>query len=413
MRVSDDHIENIFILSEYVHQAENSTGYFWSKLIERLSTGRRQLSVMSPESFVQGVDNKKLPSVKYHSFSRSKFNKNKLFPRLLGQMEQMFRFIRLLMRHLKKDDVVITGTNPVVLLLILPFFRWILRFRWILIVHDVYPDNLVPSKVLQSKSLLLKTLQAYFRWVYRSADLIFVIGRDMKKRIEEKVGNGEKIHYIPNWVDENDIQPLDRDKSEIITQLGWGDKRVFQFFRNTGRVQAVDNLLEAIRLVKNPSAAFLFMGGGAKAALINEFIVANSELRVHYYGELEQARKIMGLAACDVALITLEKGMVGLGVPSKAYFSMAADRPLLAVMESDAEIALMVKEHNIGWVCDPGNPVALAALIDKICEIPARIQLESSRLVFENHYSERIGLDNFEKVLLDFFARRRSFHCGF
>ena len=142
-------------------------------------------------------------------------------------------------------------------------------------------------------------------------------------------------------------------------------------------------------------------------------IVANSELRVHYYGELEQARKIMGLAACDVALITLEKGMVGLGVPSKAYFSMAADRPLLAVMESDAEIALMVKENNIGWVCDPGNPVALAALIDKICEIPARIQLESSRLVFENNYSERIGLDNFEKVLLDFSARRRSFHSGF
>jgi glycosyltransferase involved in cell wall biosynthesis len=413
MRVSGDHIENIFILSEYIYQAENSTGYFWSKIIERLSTGRQHLSVMSPESFVPDVNNEKIPGVKYHVFSRSKFNKNKLLPRLLGQMEQMLRFVKLLMLYFKKDDVVITGTNPVVLLLIFPFFHLILRFRWILIVHDVYPDNLVPSKVLNSKSLLLKALQVYFRWVYRSADLIVVIGRDMKKLIEEKVGSSEKIHYIPNWVDENDIHPLDRNKSEIITNLGWGGKFVFQFFGNIGRLQAVDNLLEAIRLVKNPSAVFLFIGGGAKANLIKEFVSGNSDNRVHYFGELEQSRKIIGLAACDIALITLEKGMVGLGVPSKAYFSMAADRPLLAVMEPDAEIALMVKEHNIGWVCDPGNPVALAALIEKICAMPIPLKIASSRHVFESHFSERIGLERFEKILLDFSAQRRNFHSGF
>ena len=413
MRVSDDHIENIFILSEYVHQAENSTGYFWSKLIERLSTGRRQISVMSPESFVPGVDYKKIAGVNYHSFARSKFNKNKLLPRLLGQLEQMFRFIRLLTINLKKNDLVITGTNPIVLLLVFPFIHWALRFRWILIVHDVYPDNLVPSKVLNSKSLLLKALQVYFRWVYQSADLIVVIGRDMKKLIEEKIGSSEKIHYIPNWVDENDIQPLDRNKSEIIKQLGWENKFVFQFFGNIGRLQAVDNLLKAIRLVNNLSAAFLFIGGGAKSHLIKEFVVSNSEGRVHYLGELEQSRKIIGLAACDVALITLEKGMVGLGVPSKAYFSMAADRPLLAVMEPDAEVALMVKDHKIGWVCDPGNPVALAALIDQICAMPRPLQIASPRHVFESHFSERIGLEHFEKILLDFSAQHRSFHSGF
>jgi glycosyltransferase involved in cell wall biosynthesis len=105
--------------------------------------------------------------------------------------------------------------------------------------------------------------------------------------------------------------------------------------------------------------------------------------------------------------------MVGLGVPSKAYFSMAADRPLLAVMEPDAEIALMVKEHNIGWVCDPGNPVALAALIEKICAMPIPLKIASSRHVFESHFSERIGLERFEKILLDFSAQRRSFHSGF
>ncbi|MCP5877696.1 hypothetical protein NL390_35070, partial [Klebsiella pneumoniae] len=71
--------------------------------------------------------------------------------------------------------------------------------------------------------------------------------------------------------------------------------------------------------------------------------------------------------SCDIAIVTLAEGMLGLGVPSKAYFTMAADRPILAIMEEDAEVANMVKEHSIGWVCEPNDPVRLASLIDEIC----------------------------------------------
>jgi glycosyltransferase involved in cell wall biosynthesis len=264
----------------------------------------------------------------------------------------------------------------------------------------VYPDNLVPSKILNKKSISFKALCRYFDWVYRSADLIFVIGRDMQKLIEKKIGQKEKIHYIPNWVDQNDIEPSNRQDSEIIKNLGWESKFIFQFFGNFGRVQGIENLLAAIKLVKNPLAAFLFIGGGAKVGLVKDFAANQPNHQVVYLGELAQSNKMSGLAACDVALITLEKGMVGLGVPSKAYFSMAADRPLIAVMESDAEIALMVKEHNIGWVCAPDNPALLANLIDEICVSPGITRLAHSRTVFESHYSERIGLDNFVQKLL-------------
>jgi glycosyltransferase involved in cell wall biosynthesis len=232
-----------------------------------------------------------------------------------------------------------------------------------------------------------------------------VIGRDMQKLIESKIGKADKVHYIPNWVDENDIEPSNRSASEIIKSLNWEDKIVFQFFGNFGRVQGIDNLLDGIKLVKNPLATFLFIGGGVKVDLVKEFAANQLSQRVVYFGELAQSKKMMGLVACDVALITLEKGMLGLGVPSKAYFSMAADRPLMAVMESDAEIALMVKEHNIGWVCEPGNPASLAALIDEICATSAAKRLANSRAVFEKYYSERVGLDQFVRTLLKFSNR--------
>lgn len=402
MGSSDHHCKKTVILSEYIHQAENSTGYFWSKIIKRLANSREQLSVLAPAAYVSSCDIHTVPGVEYHYFKRSKFNKNGLLTRLLGQVEQTLKFIKFLIKYVRRGDLLVTGTNPVLLLFFLPIARRIIGFRWTLLVHDVYPDNLVPSNILNSRSMTFKALRRYFNWVYRSADLVFVIGRDMQELMQNKIGQADGIHYIPNWVDQDDIKPSNRNDSEILKSLGWENKIVFQFFGNFGRVQGIDNLLAGIKLVKSPLAAFIFIGGGAKVDLVKEFAESQPNNRVVYFGELAQSNKMLGLAACDIALITLEKGMVGLGVPSKAYFSMAADRPLIAVMEPDAEIARMVKEHNIGWVCDPGNPTSLANLIDEICATSGVRQLVNSRAVFESHYSEQIGLDRFVQKLLKF-----------
>ena len=35
---------------------------------------------------------------------------------------------------------------------------------------------------------------------------------------------------------------------------------------------------------------------------------------------------------------------------------MAAGKPLLAVCDSDSELAAMVREEDIGWVVPPGRP---------------------------------------------------------
>jgi len=394
--------KKLFILSEYVYAAENSTGYFWSKIISRLAATQYNLHVLAPKSKAGERQRHSSAGVFYNDFKWSTFNKDRLLSRLWGQFRLALGFLKLLLKQVRRRDLLVSGTNPVVLLIFMPLFRRFLGFRWALLVHDVYPDNLIPSGIMSRKTLGYRILASYFSWVYRSADLIFVIGRDMQRLITEKVGSQERVRYVPNWVDANDIVPVPRADSEILRKLGWNTdgKVVFQFFGNLGRLQGIDNILAAIRLVKHPKAAFLFIGSGAKADAVMEFVASNSFSNVAYLGPLEQEQKNQGLAACDVALITLEKGMAGLGVPSKAYFSMAADKPLLAVMECESEIAYTVGEHQIGWVCVPGNPVALAQFIDNICGQVQPLPVGRSRNVFEHFYAESVGLERFVREVL-------------
>ena len=203
-------------------------------------------------------------------------------------------------------------------------------------------------------------------------------------------------------MDEVDVKPVNRSESQILSRFDWSEKIVFQFFGNIGRLQGIENILDAIRLVKSEKAAFLFIGDGAKAKEVVDFCRSHTFSNVHYYGALDYAEKNQGLAACDVALVTLEKGMEGLGVPSKSYFIMAANKPILAVMDPKAEISMVVVEHKVGWTCEPSNPVALASIIDLICEEFGQRQINSPRRVFLENYSASVSLGKLMKRLDSF-----------
>lgn len=385
----------VFVISEYVYSAQNSTGYFWSKVIDKAGQYFRGISVAAPTPREQGCIKSETPGVSYLEFESSKFNKNKLASRLIGQARQCVGFSRHMLRHVRRGDIVLSGTNPALLLFLIPIMKTFIGFRWCLLVHDVFPENLVPAGILRKSSLSYRLFSKLFNLIYSRADHLIVIGRDMKELMSKKTGHDNNITVIQNWVSDRDVFPENRAESEILNRMNWRDRIVFQFFGNIGRVQGIDNILAAINLVKSPKAAFLFIGDGSAAKTVKEFTESYPGDNVAYIGPLDQSQKNLGLAACDVALITLEKGMLGLGVPSKAYFSMAADKPLLAVMEDTAEISRMIHEEAIGWSCAPDDPAALAALIDNICQTDISSMRGHPRKVLQEKYSESAALDKF------------------
>jgi glycosyltransferase involved in cell wall biosynthesis len=69
------------------------------------------------------------------------------------------------------------------------------------------------------------------------------------------------------------------------------------------------------------------------------------------------------LSAADVWLIPYRKNVAGVSTPSRFYNLLAVGRPVLIVSEPDAEAALTVTEHDVGWVVAPGDAGELAGTI--------------------------------------------------
>lgn len=385
---------NVFVVSEYVDAGQNSTGFFWSKIVKKIGRELGGVTVIFPGSSPR-LRVFEDCTVKEVAFASPKFNKNKLLFRLMGQVCLIVRFCWHILRHVKKGDVLLSGTNPALLLMVLPLLKLIKGFKWGVLVHDVFPENLVPAGLMKLSSPVYPIVSRLFSAIYNSADLLIVIGRDMKELVRQKVKDVEKVVFVPNWADETEVFPVPRREAPFINELGWQDKVVFQFFGNIGRLQGIENILESIALVEDDRAAFIFIGDGALVSKVNDFVNRNPGRNVAYVGSIPLKDKNQGLAACDVALITLEEGMLGLGVPSKAYFSLAADKPLLAVMDDNAEISRVIREAAVGWQCKPADARALADLITTICDIDLATYSGRSLATFREGYSEALALDKF------------------
>lgn len=95
------------------------------------------------------------------------------------------------------------------------------------------------------------------------------------------------------------------------------------------------------------------------------------------------------LSACHIALVTLQDGMYGLGVPSKTYNILASGRPVLFFGPKDSEIDLLVREKQIGYCGWP----------EKWDKDELMKMGERARELAINEYSETTILNKFIKAI--------------
>lgn len=364
----------LWIISEFYYPIVTSTGYYVTEIAEYLARQKKEVHVICTSSRYNETQEYNDTFIDYyngvyiHRIHLKTLDKNNFLKRTIRLLWTSILLWNKTFRSVQRGDTLLAVTNPVFLLLGLPLIKRLKHIPYILLVHDIFPENLAAIGKIKKTSLLYRCLKYFFDKSYAKADICISIGRDMSEIIKGKIAHPERIHLIPNWADNHEVFPLIKDETQMYKSLSLKEKFVFQFAGNLGHAQGIDNILEAIRLVKNPHLHFVFIGGGAKYKAIATFIENHPAVPISLVGFQDRSNQNDFLNACDVALVTLNDGMFGLGVPSKSYNIMAAGKPILIIADSRSEIALAVKEHTLGWVVEPHNPEALQKAFEEIYE---------------------------------------------
>lgn len=234
-------------------------------------------------------------------------------------------------------------------------------------IQDVYPDVAIELGVLTGPRMI-SAARALEKISYRCADAITVLSQDLADNVAAKTSDPSKVHVIPNFVDTDKIRPRPHDNG-YRRQFGLTGKTVVMYAGNVGLSQNLEPLVAAAAaLAHHPDVAFVVNGGGAKRRELEDRCRGMDN--VVFVDMQPEERLPEVLAAADIHLVMLRRGLARSSVPSKSYSILAAGRPMIASVDEGSEVARIAESSGAGIAIPPEDPEALTKAISSLLDAP-------------------------------------------
>jgi glycosyltransferase involved in cell wall biosynthesis len=275
-----------------------------------------------------------------------------------------------------RPDLVITMTDPPMLVTLGRRFAQKKRCAHIHWCHDLYPD-LFASIGVKMPDFVLKSLSRTARRSMNKSGRVIAIGRCMAKYLAHTGVETGRISVVTNWPDSELVEPNAKPKNDVrlkqnvhmarpAESLLRDDSPRFRvlYAGNIGRAHPMNAILDAAEhLSMNPEIEFVFVGEGPN----HDRLAAErarrglNNIKLLPFQPASCLKDLM--ESGDLHLISVRDDTAGLLVPCKFYSAIAAARPTIYLGPADTEIGRMIRDHGCGAIIPQGEGETLAQAI--------------------------------------------------
>jgi colanic acid biosynthesis glycosyl transferase WcaI len=274
------------------------------------------------------------------------------------------------------------------------------RTNFVFNIQDVYPDVAVELGALKGQRIIAAA-ERLERFCYARADAVTVLSDDLKENVARKIGAPDKVRVIPNFVDTDAITPSDPE-NPYRSEFGLNGKTVVMYAGNVGMSQSLDMVIDsAAALTHEPNLVFVINGQGARRSELERRAAGLPNVR---FVDMQPAERLPEvLAAADVHLVPLKRGLASSSVPSKTYSILAAGRPLIASVDPGSEIARLVERSGAGLATPPEDVEALTKAVKQLLDAPEdRSEMgKAGRRFVENWSSPAAVAEAYEQLFME------------
>ena len=237
-------------------------------------------------------------------------------------------------------------------------------------LQDVFPDSLSTTGIAKKGSFIYTIGNKMANKIYDAADVIIVIGNDMKANIMEKGVPEEKIEVVYNWIDTEAVTPIKKENNKLFDELNL-NKDTFKvvYAGNLGKAQGLDTLLDSAEILKEKSnIEFIFFGRGAEEERLKKRAENMPNVKFFPLMPMERVPEVYSLA--DACAVCCKKGTGGAGFPSKTWTIMGCGSPLLVSFD-EGELYNTVNDNKLGIATPAEDAKALSESILTLSKSPA------------------------------------------
>ena len=380
----------LLFINQFFWPDTAATGQLLTDVARAIDPESHAVTVLCGKSVYGAVDSISPPPAKIVqcadiAFSRGKFGRVVSYASfLLAATAQGIRG--------PKPAVVLTLTTPPLISLVGTLLKSLRGARHFIWEMDVYPDIAVDLNVLKPKAMVTRLIGFLADLPRKRADGIIALGDDMKSRLIARGIPAEKISVAENWADGDEIVPQPFPDGPLVVH----------YSGTFGLAHEERTIALTMRQLRNDDRfRFVFVGGGARRAALEEFCrgeeIHNAEFRLY----ASRSELSSSFAEGHVGLVTQIPETEGAVVPSKSYGIMAAGRPMLYVGPRTATPARLLARHDCGWRIEPGNPDGMVRLLHRLEQDRGLVREAGARArtAFEQYYDRQIGVDRILSIL--------------
>ena len=152
--------------------------------------------------------------------------------------------------------------------------KWMKHAKYIYNIQDFNPEQVLAVGYTKSK-FITDAMMWFDKFSCKCSDLVITVGRDLVETVEKRF-EGKKVPktvMINNWIDENEIYPLDENNEKVLAfkkKYGLDGKFVIMYSGNIGLYYDLENLIKVVERVKPDTKTtdgreviFAFVGAGS------------------------------------------------------------------------------------------------------------------------------------------------------
>ena len=249
------------------------------------------------------------------------------------------------------------------------FVAWLKRKPFVYNIRDLYPEMALLGNIVRP-AWWVRLWERLHRWALGRASRVIVLGEDTRERIIAKGIDPARVVVVRDGA--RPRQPVAAQDHPVTQEIRSGFPFVVLHAGNLGFYGAWETVIKVGRNAGSRRGGFCFRGGGGASCPGGIRRPRRSaKLSSMPFRPPEQVPYV--LAAGDLHLVTIKRGLEGVVVPSKLYSILAAGRPILVLAPEGSDAARVVRRIGCGVVVDPDDPAALAAVVQELAHDRERL----------------------------------------
>ena len=321
-----------------------------------------------------------------------------IFELILNSILSLFVTIIILILRPKIVIVSIPAACPV----IATYLGCILtRSKLVIDVRDPH-EEIIAYRYRQGFSgLIAKTFKKINYSVYRRADAVVVVTKTLATMLANAIRRS--IHLVPNGADLEVFVPIDKKEARKTLRLSQ-DSFLIAYIGPLTTLAYYNILpfLTVVRRIREKTGIDIELVA-AGTLYEDKMLIEGFRDVLHYIGVLNVKGIVTLLSACDTGIVPrVGDPIYDYAVPAKFYEYIATGLPVIVTANRGSELAKIVEENNLGFVCEPGSQACLENTILKLATNRSLLyELKRNVFAFRRHIDRKIGAKKLYKLITE------------